>query len=304
MGVPALAVAAWGLAGGYSFKYLPFLLVPYAVPFALTPLVAAILTQWPGRRRSITVPAGLILAVLSLVLSGIAVLALVFIIPLSMLDDSGHASDNFTSILAAAILVLVYAAGSVAFVITLTSGARAGSGGQAPRTFLRTFGFVAACATVIIGTAATVGALNVARLDAHGIPVGPVGKAWVAGRPEASMIYPGADGVAKGEAGEERQLKLSSPASAGAVFFTRDAVEQIPAWYADQLGKAGWRPVSLLGTAMEERNWAFKRGERELFELFLYRASGYQAFPDQVQHPGERRFQSIYLVFAPGEPHV
>lgn len=304
IGVPALTTAAWGLAGGYSFKYLPFLLVPYAVPFAVTPLLAALLTQLPGRLRPVSVPAGLILAVLSSAASGIAVFALVFTIPLSMLDDSGHGSDNFTSLLIAAIITLAYAAGSVAFVIGLISGAWARTGARTLGTFLRTLGLATASTAVAIGIAVAAGALNLARLDANGIPIGPATKSWVTGRPEASMIYPGADGVAKGAVGEERQLRLSTPASAGAVFFTRDAPEQIAAWYAEQLAKSGWRPVSLMGTSIEERNWAFKRGDRELFEVFLYRASGYQAFPDQAQHPGERRFESLYLVFAPGEPHV
>ena len=304
MGVPVVAIAAWGLAGGYSFKYLPFLLVPYAVPFAVAPPLAALLTQLPGRLRSIGVPAGVVLAVVSFGASGIAALALLFTVPLSLLDDSGHAMDNFISLLLASIITLTYAAVSVVFVIALISGARAWTGGPAPGTFLRTLALATASASVVIGIAAAVGALNIARLDAHGIPVGPAGESWLAARPESSLIYPDADGISTTVGGEERKLTISTPATAQTVFFTPDAAPQIPAWYADQLGKAGWRRVSLIGTAIEEQNWAFKRGDRELFELFLYRASGYGTFPGQAQHPGERRFESKYLVFAPGELHV
>src|SRR5439155_1405587 len=75
MGVPALAIATWGLAGGYSFKYLPFLLVPYAIPFAVAPLLAVLLIQWPRRLRAFSVPAGVLVAVLALGASAIAVLA-------------------------------------------------------------------------------------------------------------------------------------------------------------------------------------------------------------------------------------
>ena len=304
MGVPALAIATWGLAGGYSFKYLPFLLVPYAIPFAVAPLLAVLLIQWPRRLRAFSVPAGVLVAVLALGASAIAVLALIFTIPLSLLDDSGHAMDNFLSLLVAGIFTLAYVAGSVAFVIVLISGARAWRGGPPRGPFLRMLALATAGTSVVVGTAAAVGALNIARLDAHGIPVGPAGDSWLATRTESSIIYPGADGVSKVVAGEERQLTLSKPAAARTVFFTHDPPAQIPAWYADQLGKSGWKPVLMIGTAIEEKNWAFERGNRELFELFLYRASGYGTFPDQAQHPGERRFETDYVVFAPGEPHA
>ena len=296
-GVPALPIAAWGLAGGYSFSSLPFsLAIPLGV-LAIAPWCAFLLTIVHGRVRYITTPLAFALSGGSALVSGLAAVTLVFVLPLSLLDDSGRALQNFNSVVLAILIGLIYSGLAIAFTISLFSWVRRRVVGQAPRSLLRYLALVAMGSAGLLVLSALVGTASGAWLDKQGIPLGPVSASWFATRPESSLVYPGSDVVSRRATGEHRELAVSEPATAATVFYTIDDPTRVAAWYGEQLAALGWQTSTDFGYFPEKQHWAFIRGTRERFRLSLYQSDA--GFPDQATHPGEYRFEVDYLVFAP-----
>jgi len=299
--IPALATATWGLVGRYSFKYLPFQLVAVAIPLAVSPLVAVALTRVRGPLRRPAVGAAVAITLLSLGAAGLAVLGLGFTLPLSLLDDSGHAPDNFSSLLSAAVLALMYALVAVFFVIAVIALARAQPSNSEIAPLLRRLVMAVALTVGVIGLADLVGAVNGARLDAQGIPVGPVGVSWLASRSESTTIYPSAQVVEHSLSGEERELHLSRTAYAQSVFLTSDSALQVSVWYAERLATRGWKPNGYHSSPTQESEWDFNRGTREVFQLLSCAQAHVQV---QAQRAGQQCFWTRYWVFPLGEPHL
>jgi hypothetical protein len=298
-GIPALCLSAWALAGGYSFRYLPFALVLPLLPLAIAPELAFFLTFVNGRVRYIAIALAVVIPVASAVATGLAAVVLVFVAPLSLLDDSGRALRNFESLVVAILISLLYAAIAVAFAISIISWIRMGPAKRPWRSHLRKLVLAAGASAILVALAALVGVLNGARLDKQGIPLGPISASWLAARPASALVYSGSEREFKSESGEQRQLVITDPASATTIFFTGDDPDQVAAWYSDQLVRHGWQATNAIGYSTEEKQWAFKRGTRELFRLGL---SGSKVhFPDQARHPGKRRFVTEYVVSPPAE---
>ena len=298
-GVPALAIAAWGLAGGYSFSSLPFSLVIPVALLAIGPWSAFLLTIVHGPVRVIRIPLAIALSGGSALVSGLAAVTLVFVLPLSLLDDSGRALQNFNSVVLAILIGLIYSGLAIAFTISLFSWVRRRVVGQTRRSLMRYLALVAMGSAGLLVLSALVGTARGAWPDKQGIPLGPVSASWFATRPESSLVYPGSDVVSRRASGEHRELTVSEPATAATVFYTRDDPTRVAAWYAQQLATQAWRTSTDFGYSREEQHWAFIRGTRERFRLSLYQSDA--GFPDQATHPGEHRFEVDYLVFQPGK---
>jgi len=265
--IPALAITAWGLVGQYSFKYLPFQLVAVAIPLAVSPLVAIALTLVRGPARPLTLGIAVAISLLTVGAAGLAVLGLRFTLPLSLLDDSGHASDNFSSLLWAAILALIYTVVAVFFVVAVIALVRARPREAETARYLRRLVVAVAITVGVVGVADLVGTVDASRLDAQGVPVGPIGVSWLASRSESTMVYPGARVVEHSSSGEERELRLSRAAYAQTVFLTSDSAPQVSAWYAERLATREWKPNRYRSSPTQESEWDSNRGTRDLYQL-------------------------------------
>jgi hypothetical protein len=228
--------------------------------------------------------------------SGLAALILLFVLPLSLLDDSGRALQNFNSVVLAVLIGLIYSVLAGALTISLFSWVRRRVVGPTPG-LMRQLALVAVGSTGLVLLSTVVGTARGSWPDKQGIPLGPVSASWLATRPESSLVYPGSDVLSRRASAEHRELAVSEPATAATVFYTIDDPTRVAAWYREQLAAMAWQTSTDFSYSTEKQHWAFIRGTRERFRLSLYQSDA--GFPDQATHPGEYRFEVDYLVFAP-----
>jgi hypothetical protein len=156
---------------------------------------------------------------------------------------------------------------------------------------------VSAVVAVALMLAALAGAFAAAQTDAAGIPQGPISASWLRTRPEAHLVYPGADAIETSVGAEFKELDAANPAVVDIDFYSGATPEAISSWYSTHLRAAGWQPAVLLGSTTDVWQIGFRRGPREVFQLeFLYAGT----FARDAQHPGEHHFRVRYEVYPPG----
>lgn len=296
VGVPAILLAALGLAGGDAFTLLPFSLTPLAVPFVLAPVGAMLLTGIAGQARHLALTAAVVLMGGAAAVTAVACPILALLVPLSMLDDSDQWRVTLPTVVGATVIDAAYAAMAILLCVTLVKSRRAARAERVTVRGLRQLGVIVVATIVLLATAAGAGALSANAVDRNGIPTGPVRASWMAGRPESDLVYPGAHINSHFVGGEQRALANTQEAQARTDFSTPASPDTVAAYYTSHLIASGWHPIPWI-LSVGPRAWGFKRGDRELFSLELLE-------PAQFPTPtGESRFWATYDVFPAGATH-
>ena len=107
------------------------------------------------------------------------------------------------------------------------------------------------------------------RLDAQGLPIGPVSYNFVRSRPDARLFYPGSklfQPVGSGQTSDP--FAGVSSADAGGILTTPDSPDQVYAWYRTLLTGQGWgAPVELARGGSETSAQGYYRGRREAITI-------------------------------------
>lgn len=298
-GIPMALVTAWGLAGGYSFRHLPFLLILPALPLLVAPLVAAFLTTaWPNRSAY---RAAQVISLGCIVGSGVAVLACAYSLVFELLNIHSDGPPNAWSLFGAGLLALSYHVTAIVAMVRFRArlkfaGDLAPSANRTP-VVRRAFVVLVAVALLLV-VSGVVGAAKQNRLDPSGLPVEP-GHGWMASQPESTLTYGGAEIIRADVSGEDKELSGPGPSEGTVTFYTPDPPQDVGAWYARELHASGWttvdKPVFAYG---ETALWEFTRGARERFQLRYYAPGA--GLPGNARHPGEAYFTTSYQVYPVG----
>jgi hypothetical protein len=135
--------------------------------------------------------------------------------------------------------------------------------------------------------------------DSATLPVGPVSYQFVSSRPEAHLVYPGAQ-LAQNLGGGEQGNPIeggSSSAFAGAILTTPDSPRDIYGWYRAQLESRHYHPYDILSSPVWISEQGYERGPRERVIVALDDPAALAKVLGHAIPKGNTVFEVRYMIF-------